>query len=340
MTEPRTVNKRALHKLRDLTVDDNTVILKSIQRHVMQRANEPDPDRRTDILHPSDMSKAAWCWRHDYYRIINTPLDPKSSSPSFNMESIFEEGHSIHDKWQTWLHEMGWLYGVFQCRECHHRWWALSPMSCDNCGSQRRPKYREYPLAAEELNVAGHSDGGIIKPGEPLRLLEVKSLSIGTLRFEAPDLFQMYQDNVSLTQIWSKIQRPFPSHGRQGQMYLWLVNRLGIPVNEIVFIYEWKPTQAVKEFVMKYNPKTIQRNLTAIEWVAEALEVERPPKRPHWAEDEDSRNCKSCVYRSTCWHLVGFGTDDRDNEDAAPPRPGVLKAKAATRRRALAVKGV
>lgn len=339
MTEPpRTVNKRALHKLRDLTVDDNTVILKSIQRHVMQRANEPDPDRRTDILHPSDMSKAEWCWRHDYYRIVNTPLDPKSSSPSFNMESIFEEGHGIHDKWQTWLHEMGWLYGVFQCRECHHRWWALAPMSCDNCGSQRRPKYREYPLAAEELNVAGHSDGGIIKPGEPLRLLEVKSLSIGTLRFEAPDLFQMYQDNVSLTQIWAKIQRPFPSHGRQGQMYLWLVNRLGIPVGEIVFIYEWKPTQAVKEFVMKYNPKTIQRNLAAIEWVAEALEVERPPKRPHWAEDEDSRNCKSCVYRSTCWKLEL--DDDRANEDVAPPRAGVLKAKPAARRRALAVKGV
>jgi hypothetical protein len=330
----RTVHKRALHTLRDLTIDDNSVILKSVQRHVMQRANEPDVDRREDILHPSDMCKPEWCWRHDYYRMINTPLDPKTSSPSFNMESIFQEGHDIHDKWQTWLHEMGWLYGVFMCTQCRHRWWALSPMECvnDRCGSVRRPKYREYPLEAEELHVAGHSDGGIMKPNDPLRLLEIKSLSLGTLRFEAPDLYQMYLDNVSLAQIWMKVQRPLPSHARQGQLYLWLANRAGTPIGEIVFIYEWKPTQAVKEFVMKYNPKTVERILKAVDLVAEGLEVERPPMRPHWAEDEDSRNCKSCVYRTTCWKLE----HDRDNEDAAPPKPVIVKAKSAARRKALA----
>ena len=328
-----TVHKRALKTMRDLTVGDSTVILKSIQRHVMQRAAEPDVDRRTDILHPSEMAKAEWCWRHDYYRLINTPLDPRTSSPSFNMESIFQEGHDIHEKWQGWLHEMGWLYGVFMCTQCHHRWWGLSPLECIDCGTARRPKYMEFPLAAEDLNVAGHSDGGIMKPHEPLRLLEVKSLSTGTLRFEAPDLYQMYQDNVSLAQIWQNIHRPLPSHARQGQLYLWLVNRSGTPVEEIVFIYEWKPTQAVKEFVMKYNPKTISLPLQGIEWVSEALEQERPPKRPHWAEDENARNCKSCEYRTTCWHLTK--DDDGRKEDDAPPKPGVLKAKPAARRKAL-----
>jgi hypothetical protein len=328
----RTVHKRALHTLRDLTVDDNSVILKSVQRHVMQRANEPDVDRRNDILHPSDMSKAEWCWRHDYYRMINTAQDPRTSSPSFNMESIFEEGHGIHEKWQGWLHEMGWLYGVFMCMQCRHRWWAQSPMECDNCGSVRRPRYMEYPLEAEDLHVAGHSDGGIMKPGQPLRLLEVKSLSLGTLRFEAPDLYQMYLDNVSLAQIWQKIQRPLPSHARQGQLYLWLVNRLGTPIGEMVYVYEWKPTQAVKEFVMKYNPKTIAMPLQAIGWVAEALELERPPKRPHWAEDENARNCKSCVYRTTCWKLEDERREDQDDE---PPKLAVVKAKPGVRRRAL-----
>jgi CRISPR/Cas system-associated exonuclease Cas4 (RecB family) len=318
--------------MRELTVDDTSVILRPVQRHVMQRASEPDLDRRNDILHPSDMSKAEWCWRHDYYRMINAPFDQRSASPSFNMESIFQEGHDIHAKWQGWLHEMGWLYGVFMCTQCRHRWWATSPMECPNCTTSRRPKYMEYPLAAEDLHVAGHSDGGILKPHEPMRLLEVKSLSIGTLRFEAPDLFQMYQDNVSLAQIWQNIHRPFPSHARQGQMYLWLANRSGTPIEEIVFIYEWKPTQSVKEFVMKYNPKTIERNLKAIEWVVEALEMERPPKRPHWAEDENARNCKSCEYRTTCWKLE----DERPtDEDVDPPKPSVIKAKSNVRRRAL-----
>jgi hypothetical protein len=115
--------------------------------------------------------------------------------------------------------------------------------------------------------------------------------------------------------------------------YLWLANRLGTPIGEIVFIYEWKPTQAVKEFVMKYNPKTIERNIIAINWVVEAIENERPPRRPHWAEDENARNCKSCVYRTTCWHLEV--DDDRQREDDAPAKPVVIKAKPAARRKAL-----
>jgi hypothetical protein len=331
----KTVHRRTLQKVKDLTVGDTTVILNSVQKHVMQRALEPDPDRRHDVLHPSDMSKPEWCWRADYYRIRGVPVDPKSASPSFFMETIFEEGHGIHRKWQGWLAEMGWLYGVWWCRECHERWWDTSPPSCPWCGNQRRPKYQEVPLEAPELWIAGKGDGLIAKPGEPLRLLEVKSISLGTLRFEAPTLWDMYNNNVPLVKIWQEIKRPFPSHARQGMTYMYLANRgaSDLYVPEMVFLYEWKPTQAVKEFVVKFQPRYIERILAGAQMVTDALETGRAPKRPHWADDEDSKYCTSCPYRSTCWKL----DDQRQREDAAPEERKAIPVKRAAanvRRRA------
>ena len=301
----------------------------------MQQAMLPDPDRREGVLHPSDMSKWDWCWRADYYRMVNAPFDTRSTSPSFHMESVFEEGHGIHRKWQGWLHEMGVLYGVFFCRECKERWWETSPMTCPFCGSQRRPVYREVPLEAPELTIAGHSDGGIWKPGEPLRLLEVKSISLGTLRFEAPDLYQRYQNNEDLYTIWRDIKRPFAPHLRQGQLYLYLINRgaEGIHVPEIVYIYEWKPTQSVKEFVVKFNPRYVERMLAGAEMVTESLETGRAPKRPPWAVDEDAKTCAGCGFRTHCWKLDNAAT----NQDPAPQVTPIKRTTSARRRRALTV---
>ena len=67
--------------------------------------------------------------------------------------------------------------------------------------------------------------------------------------------------------------------------------------------------------------------------VTDALEAERPrpPARPHWAKDEDSKICKSCPYRAVCWHL---------NTDTVPvdvPTP-IKRTTAANRRKLMARK--
>ena len=37
------------------------------------------------------------------------------------MENVFAEGHAIHAKYQTWLWEMGVLFGDWLCLDCGHR---------------------------------------------------------------------------------------------------------------------------------------------------------------------------------------------------------------------------
>ena len=52
------------------------------------------------------------------------------ANPSFTMNNIFAEGHTIHGKYQDWLWEMGVLYGRWLCLSCHHKWDDTSPREC------------------------------------------------------------------------------------------------------------------------------------------------------------------------------------------------------------------
>lgn len=339
----RTISRRVLREVRDLTIGDSTVILNAVQRHVLKKASEPDLERRSDVLHPSEMAKAEWCWRESFYELSHVPISDKPRNPSFTMENIFEEGSTIHRKWQGWLREIGVLYGLWHCRDCQFHWYDTSPSHCAYCESPRI-RYGEVPLLAKDLGIGGHADGGLVT--DTFRLLEIKSVSIGTLRFEAPDLYQRYLDGDSLDKIWMEIKRPFPAHLRQGIMYLYLSARfreLEYPdmtfvdppgAAEIVFIYEWKPTQKVKEFVVKYNPRMIERMIAGAQWVWEGMEVGRPPKRPKWAQNEDGPICRSCPFRSTCWHLAV--ESEPDGNQGHQETPVILrKSRPAQRRKAL-----
>src|SRR5215510_5840577 len=105
------VSKRMLTEMRDLTVKDQSLVLGEIQKHVLRHSLDPDPERDRSFLHPSDMAKSDWCYRADFYRMTGAPESKEHvRNPSFRMENIFEEGHDIHHKWQTWLWEMGNLY--------------------------------------------------------------------------------------------------------------------------------------------------------------------------------------------------------------------------------------
>jgi hypothetical protein len=107
--------------------------------------------------------------------------------------------------------------------------------------------------------------------------------------------------------VWWKINRPFPSHVKQGQLYLWL----SWPrYEQIVFIYECKWNQAVKEFVVGYNKDIIAPLLETAREVSLAVRLGSPPDRPVWAEAPTGKTCKSCEYRRTCWDLEPEHVDE------------------------------
>jgi hypothetical protein len=257
------------------------------------------------------MSKSDWCPRATYYRIAGvTPTNTEKFA--FQLESIFEEGHLIHAKWQGWLAEMGLLWGTWVCptnRE-HPAVTGTAPQTCFECeggyGVTVPMKYAEITLDGEEkFLMVGHADGGL---PDRRSLIELKSIGLGTLRLEDPSLLSKYlvetvegRKIYDLDSLWKGLRRPLPSHLRQGNIYLKLCQEMGLPFDRMVFLYEFKATQAFKEFTVKYTPDIAEPLFETALDIKYALGKGKPVPRPPHADGPTAKVCKACPFATHCW---------------------------------------
>jgi hypothetical protein len=165
--------------------------------------------------------------------------------------------------------------------------------------------------AESEFLIAGHEDGAI---EDLAALVEIKSIGIGTVRFDQPELLREYtvktEDGktvIDLDGLWKSLRRPFGSHIRQTQVYLRLCKEMGLPFDKVIFLYEYKATQAHKEFVVKYNPEIAEPLFESALDIKYALKKGKPPPRPEFT-GPDKKVCKDCPFFSTCWETT---TDDQ-----------------------------
>jgi len=301
-------NKWILEQLKE-NANSTGVILPIVRvQAALDNANS-QAERDSSGLHPSEICKKNWCPRSSWYTLMGFPRP--TTSPGFNLLNIFAEGNAIHNKWQTWLWHAGVLRGNWQCRLCDHRWQGAGGTSCPSCGAEA-VRYREVPIRNEEYNITGHADG-IVAHADGETLIEIKSVGVGTLRFEAPDLFIPYsKGEITIDEMWNRIRKPFPSHLRQANLYMFCTG-----IHTLSFIYEWKPTQDVKEFTVRFQPEIIDDILTGCADIMAHIEGKRPPMRPMWVDSITHATCKSCPYKNKCW-----GEDDTDSTDHASDRSG------------------
>jgi len=241
----------------------------SVERHLLTK---PFDNRRMDIIHPSDIIKPEWCALAQYHALRGNYVETREK-PSLRLASIFAEGHTIHAKWQTWLQEMGVLYGYWQ--KGNKR---VGPKLSSKVSSTHT--YAEFPLVSAKHKIGGHTDGWVKGLGADF-LIEIKSIGAGTLRFEAPAL--LAQSDGDLDKAWRNIRAPFRTHQLQGQVYLHLCHLmveeglLESAPGEIVFIYELKSNQDYKEFTVKYNPEFTAEIFEKAMDVSWAVDNNRPP---------------------------------------------------------------
>lgn len=318
---------------------DKDQLVKGVSRHLMKGV---ESDRRTDCVHPSEAASETWCPRATYYRISGAEAEPEPRWLA--MEMVFERGNDAHEKWQTWFREMGKLRGDWECRLCLLRWTAVSPTECPRCESGADLiRYREVPLSAPHYLLAGQADGDVLTD-DGSTLIEVKTVGEGTLRYDAPKVIEKYQythideegkkhSAVDWPSLWRGIHRPFGSHLRQGMLYCFMADR-----KEIVFIYDPKFITAYpKEFEVKFRRDLIEDVLDQCLVIKRALDKERAPKRPLWADK--STTCKKCVYRKTCYgsqsKLDGTTVQESDSgkgraEEEQPSSPPKAKIRFTT----------
>jgi hypothetical protein len=275
-------SKSELQRFLDAKTKPNRLI-GDIERHLMAR---PVGDRSTTVLHPSEIIKKDFCERGSYFLLSGyTKIAEK---PNLRLQSIFDEGHAIHAKWQNWFQEMGVLHGKFKCDVCDHVTWGTSPSECEVCQAPAsKLVYDEVTLFDDALRIKGHTDGWVKGIGDDT-LIEIKSIGPGTIRAAAPQLFV---EDSDVMKAWSNIRRPFPEHIMQGQVYLELMNRMGNEIDEIVFLYELKADQSYKEFSVKRDFELVRHVFEKAERIVKAVEAKQAPD----CTNNPGGTCKQCA---------------------------------------------
>lgn len=258
-------------------------VLGDIERHLQAK---PPQDRSTTVLHPSEIIKKDWCRRASYFLLLGYPK--AAGNPGLRMQSIFDQGHLTHAKWQRWFHEMGTLHGKFKCLACRKVEWGTALWDCPNCGITGLMEYDEVALVDPPNRIAGHTDGWVKKAPDDEFLIEIKTVGPGTIRAEAPQL--MSKHGGDFMKAWNDIRRPFAPHLMQGQMYLELMQRMGNPIEEIVFMYELKADNSFKEFSIKRDPSFVEHIFTRAEKLMERIEDKNPPA----CSNNAGGHCSSC----------------------------------------------
>ncbi len=270
--------------------------------------------RDTKHFHPSEICKRDWCVRQSVYKIMGMEESNPERPKAFTTLNVFEEGNLIHRKWQNWLNKAGVLRGQWFCLECEHQWYGEN--QCTECKSLQ-VSYREVPIYDDEHHILGHSDGHVVS-GDDEYLIEIKSLGMGTFRYENFPLFNKYATKeITADQMWNELTRPFLSHLRQGNLYMHCTG-----IHKMIFIYEWKASQAVKEFNVAYQPEVINDILFQLRGAIYDLEANMLPERPEWIDSKDHQACKYCTYKKICWSSDDESTSKVQSEIRYPKETG------------------
>lgn len=258
-------------------------MLGAVERFVL---SEPvDNSRSFNGLHPSAIVSQWWCHRASYFHLRGH--HPAPQQRTLARELIFKQGHAIHETWQTWLWQMGKLYGTWECKQCWHYWWDLSPKECPSCGHTRL-RYKEVPVENDDLLILGHADGWVKGLGDDF-MLEVKSVGEGT--FMWLDKGNYLAGGQDFDKAWKNLTTPFESHISQVQLYMEMA-KLADPTapDEALILYEAKPTQAVREFVIQRDRWGIQHILDGAALVKDALMKQVAPD----CNIGGAHKCKQC----------------------------------------------
>jgi len=265
------------------------VLVPAIREHMLGKHMEGE-NRRWDIIHPSELShQKDFCPRAVWLRIVEGPVEPAKFD--YGLQNIFDEGHSIHAKWQQRMREATPLWGDWKCRICKSMVCASEePGSAwdGTCGPYGHLwEYSEVNLDAEaEALMCGHADGAAWTT-----LAEIKSVGEGTVRMEDPDFYNLYYSDkqVDLKEMWKDITRPFKTHVNQVDIYLWICDVRGYPFTSAEFIYESKWNQLVKNFTIRYSEER------SMKLVSQAIAIKDAIKSGDEPGCRFPGTCKNCL---------------------------------------------
>jgi hypothetical protein len=247
------------------------VVLPLVKLHLLE--HKPPDNRDPNVIHASEMSAKDWCDRSTWYR-LNGWTDPGERF-SYQMESIWEEGNALHRKWQGWLRDAGLLWGDWHCAVCPERQDKEIVSMLSSSGDTDHKGWHNHQWQYDEVGmqvgkISGHEDAAI---PEKNRLIEFKSMALGSLRVDSPDLLAKFYGKwygngdvngkmparqvYDLEGLWKSLKQPLKSWVRQANIYLWLARELALDFPKVSIVAEYKINQDAREWVIPMSERIV-----------------------------------------------------------------------------------
>lgn len=283
----------SLKKLFNVMKDEG-IIIPRLNKHLLKLGD--DGGRNHGLNSPSGVSS---CPRSIYYTRKQTSkdgaIDPRT-------RRIFDNGHHVHDRLQTYLAEEGTLI------------------------------LAETPVWSRRLKILGHCDGMIKVSRFEIGILEIKSINsnqFSALNKAKPE----HQMQAQVYMLCLEELREYLNEAENDEQYeeiktnlllefhgllstfvekidfqlqtmanvmdiLWNCQK---PINTMSVIYENKDNQELKEFVIKWDDALVKEIEDKYTYINAHVAEDKLPPRPEEVTGKSCSTCRYCNFTSTCW---------------------------------------
>ena len=270
--------------------------------------NATDEDRAIDVNAPS---QAGTCMRARYYARTGATRD--GASVDARTRRIFDNGTKTHERLQEYLKKQGMLL------------------------------MDEVPVHNYEYNIQGHTDGVLKLSASERGILEIKSINsngfsslkdakeehrkqglvyIFCLEERRKYLQSTYKTRATFDKSLSKRMKEYAKlyqHLKDGNKFTReekiqfqcdchatmdsILYDTRVPITKVVFLYENKDTQDLKEFTVSSLEASAKNILSEVLEEYSDLNdyVENEEVPPRCAKNKSDSACRWCSFKNNCW---------------------------------------
>ena len=274
--------------------------------HYLLTQTEKDSDRRWDINSPS---MASQCSRAIYFSRKGIERDADAIDP--RTQRIFDNGTSVHERLQEYMLEEGILLmdevpvydnelqtqghtdGILQLSKFEVG--VLEIKSINTNGFSKLVDAKdEHKTQAQIYMMCLERERQKIKKKCPTRKDLRNYLKSKEFYDFYASMYQHLKGGNNFTRE-EKIEFKVMQHKRACRI-LWKASR---PVSKMIFLYEDKNTQELKEFIVRWDDKRVAEIESKLRHVNECLAKEELPARE--GTSKSCTTCRWCNFKGECW---------------------------------------
>lgn len=289
------------------TLKNEGYIIKKLDQFLLSM-NDRDGDRRWDINSPSSASA---CPRERVYSRLGYEAD--ANAIDARTRRIFDNGTYTHERLQEYMLEQGML----KMDEVPVFYDELQIQGHTD-GLLELNRYELGILEIKTINTNAYSKLTDAKEDHKEQAL-VYMVCLEERRKWLKNKFSDEKELVEylVSEDYQEFIKNHYKHMKDGSKYsrgeklmfkyeqhmkadklLWNTPR---PINKMIFLYEDKNNQQLKEFTVKFNEELWEHLDDKFRYINEYVNKKEIPPRPQGATSKSCNHCRWCNYKTECW---------------------------------------